>query len=46
MEVFQFCNCGWPSHMLLPKGSASGLEYDFFVMISNYNQDRVEEFNE
>ncbi|XP_058123593.1 phenoloxidase 8-like [Anopheles ziemanni] len=45
-EVFQFCNCGWPNHMLLPKGSPDGLEYDFFVLISDYNQDRVEEFDE
>ncbi|XP_053674090.1 uncharacterized protein LOC128724390 [Anopheles nili] len=45
-EVFQFCNCGWPSHMLLPKGGPNGLQYDFFVIISDYTQDRVEDFNE
>ncbi|XP_058055846.1 phenoloxidase 8-like [Anopheles bellator] len=45
-EAFQFCNCGWPAHMLLPKGSADGLGYDFFAMISDYSQDRVEDINE
>ncbi|XP_035911262.1 phenoloxidase 2-like [Anopheles stephensi] len=45
-EAFQFCNCGWPNHMLLPKGSPDGLEYDFFVMVSDYTQDRVEDFDE
>uniref|UniRef100_A0A2K6VB10 Tyrosinase copper-binding domain-containing protein n=1 Tax=Anopheles darlingi TaxID=43151 RepID=A0A2K6VB10_ANODA len=42
----QFCHCGWPSHMLLPKGTNDGLEYDFFIMISDYTLDRVEDFDE
>lgn len=39
---FQFCGCGWPQHMLLPKGTPEGTEYDLFVMISNYEQDRID----
>ncbi|XP_055535218.1 phenoloxidase 8-like [Wyeomyia smithii] len=40
-DQFRFCNCGWPSHMLLPKGTPQGAMYDLFVMISNYNDDVV-----
>lgn len=38
---FQICGCGWPQHMLLPKGSTEGTEYDLFVMITNYDDDTV-----
>ncbi|XP_055606735.1 phenoloxidase 8-like [Uranotaenia lowii] len=44
---FRFCNCGWPEHMLLPKGTAQGTTYDMFVMISDYSGDTVnQEFDE
>lgn len=33
--------CGWPQHMLLPKGSADGYPFRIFVMISDYNIDKV-----
>lgn len=42
LAQFQFCGCGWPQHMLLPKGTAAGTIFDIFVMITNYEQDRVE----
>lgn len=42
-DQFNFCGCGWPEHMLIPKGTPQGLNCDFFVMISNYEQDRVEQ---
>lgn len=38
---FNFCGCGWPQHMLLPKGNTQGLKFQLFVMISNYEDDRV-----
>lgn len=38
---FNFCGCGWPQHMLVPKGLPGGLRCELFVMISNYEQDRV-----
>lgn len=41
LAAFQFCGCGWPQHMLLPKGSAQGTEYDIFVMITNFEDDTV-----
>lgn len=43
-EQFNFCGCGWPQHMLVPKGlPGSGLACDLFVMISNYNDDRIDQ---
>lgn len=38
---FNFCGCGWPQHMLVPKGLPGGLACELFVMISDYEQDRV-----
>ncbi|XP_058838329.1 phenoloxidase 8-like [Topomyia yanbarensis] len=44
---FRFCNCGWPAHMLLPKGTPQGAMYDLFVMISNFRDDTVnQDFDE
>ncbi|KXJ78934.1 hypothetical protein RP20_CCG003040 [Aedes albopictus] len=40
-EPFRFCNCGWPSHMLIPKGTPQGTRFDLFVMVSNYDDDVV-----
>ncbi|XP_055859174.1 phenoloxidase 2-like [Episyrphus balteatus] len=40
---FNFCGCGWPQHMLLPKGRPEGLKCELFVMISNYDDDRVDQ---
>ncbi|XP_035911269.1 phenoloxidase 2-like [Anopheles stephensi] len=46
-EQFRFCNCGWPHHLLIPKGSAEGMKFDLFVMISNFADDTVnQEFDE
>uniref|UniRef100_A0A182T4S7 Hemocyanin C-terminal domain-containing protein n=2 Tax=Neocellia TaxID=44535 RepID=A0A182T4S7_9DIPT len=38
---FNFCGCGWPAHMLIPKGLPEGLPADLFIMVSNYEEDRV-----
>lgn len=43
LSQFQFCGCGWPQHMLLPKGTSDGTKYDLFVMISDYEKDRIDE---
>ncbi|XP_030032401.1 phenoloxidase subunit 1 isoform X2 [Manduca sexta] len=40
---FDFCGCGWPHHMLIPKGTAQGYPVVLFVMISNWNNDRIEQ---
>ncbi|XP_016929103.2 phenoloxidase 2 [Drosophila suzukii] len=42
---FRFCGCGWPQHLLLPKGNAQGMLFDLFVMISDYTQDAVQQPN-
>lgn len=42
LSQFQFCGCGWPQHMLLPKGTTAGTKVDIFVMISDYEHDRVD----
>lgn len=41
LDRFNFCGCGWPQHMLLPKGTEAGYLCQLFVMISNYADDRV-----
>lgn len=41
LDDFNFCGCGWPQHMLLPRGTAEGYPMHLFVMISNYDDDRV-----
>ncbi|XP_063832838.1 phenoloxidase subunit 1-like [Ostrinia nubilalis] len=40
---FDFCGCGWPHHMLIPKGTPQGFPMVLFVMVSNWNDDRVEQ---
>ncbi|XP_031638947.1 phenoloxidase 2-like, partial [Contarinia nasturtii] len=41
---FNFCGCGWPQHMLVPKGlPGTGLPVDLFVMVSNYQDDRIDQ---
>lgn len=42
---FRFCGCGWPQHMLLPKGTAEGMPFDLYVMISDYTGDEVLQTN-
>ncbi|KAG8035032.1 hypothetical protein G9C98_005455 [Cotesia typhae] len=41
LEQFNFCGCGWPQHMLCPKGSKEGFPMELFVMISDYKDDEV-----
>ncbi|EDS45573.1 phenoloxidase subunit 1 [Culex quinquefasciatus] len=41
LERFRFCGCGWPDHMLLPKGTTQGMAFDLFVMVSDYAGDSI-----
>lgn len=43
LAQFQFCGCGWPAHMLVPKGTSEGARFDVFVMISNYADDSIDQ---
>ncbi|XP_073819928.1 phenoloxidase 2-like [Musca autumnalis] len=45
LAAFQFCGCGWPDHLLLPKGKPEGMTFDLFVMISDYTNDAVQQTN-
>ncbi|XP_021955351.1 phenoloxidase 2 [Folsomia candida] len=38
-----FCGCGWPEHMVIPRGTATGQLYDVVVFITDGNEDRVEQ---
>ncbi|CAK1590051.1 unnamed protein product [Parnassius mnemosyne] len=40
---FDFCGCGWPHHMLLPKGTKNGYPMILFVMVSNWADDGVKQ---
>ncbi|GFR13155.1 hemocyanin A chain [Trichonephila clavata] len=37
----EFCSCGWPQHLLVPKGSNKGMVFDLFVMITDGEKDKV-----
>lgn len=41
LAEFNFCGCGWPQHMLIPRGTPEGYPCQLFVMISNYEDDKV-----
>ncbi|XP_016922311.1 phenoloxidase 1 [Apis cerana] len=41
LQRFDFCGCGWPQHMLVPKGNKEGFAMELFVMVSDYKDDRV-----
>lgn len=43
LEAFNFCGCGWPQHMLVPKGTKAGYPMDLVVMISDYTGDAVDQ---
>nr|QCC26459.1 hexamerin 3 precursor [Lepidocampa weberi] len=34
-------NCGWPLHLLLPKGTKEGQKYTLYVVVTDYQEDRV-----
>lgn len=38
-----YCGCGWPLHLLIPKGTVDGIEYDLFAMVTNYTEDQVDD---
>ncbi|XP_049838943.1 phenoloxidase 2-like [Schistocerca gregaria] len=42
-QQYTYCGCGWPQHMLIPKGQPEGFPVEFFVMVSDGSQDRVEQ---
>ncbi|XP_015123559.1 phenoloxidase 1 [Diachasma alloeum] len=43
LEQFNLCGCGWPQHMLVPKGNVQGFPMYLFVMVSDFAGDVVEQ---
>jgi len=37
----QYCRCGWPYHMLLPRGTREGMRFRLMVMATDGRADRV-----
>jgi hypothetical protein len=36
-----YCDCGWPYHVLLPRGTAAGMPFRLMVMMTDWMIDRV-----
>jgi tyrosinase len=36
-----YCDCGWPYHLLLPRGDETGMDFRLLVMITDWNIDSV-----
>lgn len=43
LDTFNMCGCGWPQHMLIAKGTPDGLPCQLFAMVSNFENDKVEQ---
>lgn len=41
LQEFGYCGCGWPQHLLLPRGRPGGLPCVFFVMLTPFDTDIV-----
>lgn len=40
-DEFSYCTCGWPYHMLLPRGTEQGMPFLLLVHVTDWNIDRV-----
>jgi hypothetical protein len=36
-----YCDCGWPYHLLLPRSTKTGGKYQVFVMLTDHTKDNV-----
>ncbi len=36
-----YCNCGWPFHLLVPRGTPEGMPFRLFVLLTDWNRDQV-----
>ncbi|KAL7300488.1 hypothetical protein TKK_0006490 [Trichogramma kaykai] len=43
--TYNLCGCGWPQHLLVPKGTEQGFPMDLFVMLTDYYVDKVDDPN-
>jgi tyrosinase len=37
----EYCNCGWPYNLLVPRGTADGMDFRLMVMVTDWELDRV-----
>jgi tyrosinase len=37
----QYCRCGWPYHLLLPRGTVAGMPFRVLVMLTDWDKDKV-----
>lgn len=44
-DRFNFCGCGWPQHMLISRGTEQGYPCELFVMVSDWQKDKVQYMN-
>nr|ABR12412.1 prophenoloxidase [Procambarus clarkii] len=38
-----FCGCGWPDHLLLPRSKPEGMTYQLFFMLTDLDKDEVDQ---
>nr|CAC44752.1 hemocyanin subunit 4 [Cupiennius salei] len=44
-DATEYCSCGWPENMLVPKGTSKGMDFELFVMCTDYTVDNPEGAN-
>ncbi|XP_076338209.1 hemocyanin B chain-like isoform X2 [Tachypleus tridentatus] len=37
----EYCSCGWPDHLLVPRGNENGMPFHLFVMLTDWLHDQV-----
>ncbi len=37
-----YCDCGWPYHLLLPRGTAQGMPFRLLAVLTDWDLDKVE----
>ena len=37
----QYCRCGWPYHLLIPRGTPAGMPFRVLVMLTDWELDKV-----
>ncbi|XP_050704837.1 phenoloxidase 1-like [Eriocheir sinensis] len=40
-NLLNICGCGWPQHMLLPRGKQEGMDFQLLVMVTDWKLDEV-----
>ncbi|CAJ0637949.1 11632_t:CDS:2 [Entrophospora sp. SA101] len=40
-----YCDCGWPFHLLLPRGAPNGTPFKLLAFVSDWNLDKVPDVN-